>query len=78
MGRGMDPGMVHIVCCRDGKGGHYGLSGARCGDDKVAGPTMLALYCELLQHVLLIVLGIEVEKGRCGGNLVTRFTLESA
>lgn len=52
------------------EGRHHRLAGAGRGDDQIAPAAVIALELQLVEHLLLIGLGLEVEIGRAGDQLV--------
>ena len=60
------------------KGGNHGFSRAGCGNQEIAKSAVLSFQRELLQHFPLVILRLEIEERRCGGNLIATLSLEGA
>ena len=58
------------------EGRHHRLAGAGGGDHQVAPAAVIALDLQLVEHLLLIGLGLEVEVGRAGVQLIPRLASE--
>jgi hypothetical protein len=56
--------------------GDHSLAGAGGRDHQIAKAPVIALVLQLIEHLLLVGLGLQVEEGGTGDDVITRFAFE--